>query len=130
MALQKGIHKKRDSSEYLLGPKYTALRKEFWENRKKCINENIDIDEAFEIIKSTWSYRNLDYDDFIDTLDLLEDEKRVWIDYEENIYGRLGYSRMIYYTNVGTIAPDNSYLVFNIITVIIIKIINIKHRKY
>ncbi len=78
-----------------------------------CINENIDIDEAFEIIKSTWSYRNLDYDDFIDTLDLLEDEKRVWIDYEENIYGRLGYSRMIYYTNVGTIAPDNSYLVFN-----------------
>ena len=78
-----------------------------------CINENIDIDEAFEIIKSTWSYRNLEYDDFIDTLDLLEDEKRVWIDYEENIYGRLGYSRMIYYTNVGTIAPDNSYLVFN-----------------
>ena len=78
-----------------------------------CINENIDIDEAYEIIKSTWSYRNLEYDDFIDTLDLLEDEKRVWIDYEENIYGRLGYSRMIYYTNVGTIAPDNSYLVFN-----------------
>ena len=78
-----------------------------------CINENIDIDESFEIIKSTWSYRNLEYDDFIDTLDLLEDEKRVWIDYEENIYGRLGYSRMIYYTNVGTIAPDNSYLVFN-----------------
>ena len=43
----------------------------------------------------------------------MEDERRVWIDYEENIYGRLGYSRMIYYTNVGTIAPDNSYLVFN-----------------
>jgi ATP-dependent Lhr-like helicase len=78
-----------------------------------CINENIDIDEAFEIIKSTWSYRNLEYDDYIDTLDMLEDERRVWIDYEENIYGRLGYSRMIYYTNVGTIAPDNSYLVFN-----------------
>ena len=48
----------------------------------------MDIDESFEIIKSTWSYRNLEYDDFIDTLDLLEDEKRVWIDEEENRYGR------------------------------------------
>jgi UDP-2,4-diacetamido-2,4,6-trideoxy-beta-L-altropyranose hydrolase len=41
-ARKKGIHNKRDSSEYLLGPKYTALRREFWENRKRCINENID----------------------------------------------------------------------------------------
>ena len=72
-----------------------------------------DIDEAFEIVKSTWSYRNLDYDEFIEVLDMLDDERRVWIDWEENLYGKRGYSRMIYYTNIGTIAPDNSYLVFN-----------------
>ena len=38
---------------------------------------------------------------------------RVWIDWEDNTYGKRGYARMIYYTNIGTIAPDNSYLVFN-----------------
>ena len=76
------------------------------------INER-DIDEAFEIVTSTWSYRNLEYDDFIEVLDMLQEERRVWIDWEENLYGKRGYSRMIYYTNIGTIAPDNSYLVFN-----------------
>ena len=39
---KKEIHDKRESSEYLLGPKYTALRKEFWENKKRSIRENID----------------------------------------------------------------------------------------
>ena len=73
----------------------------------------LDIDEAFEIVKGSWSYRNLPYDDFIEVLDMLEDERRVWIDWEENLYGKRGYSRMIYYTNIGTISPDNSYLVFN-----------------
>ena len=76
------------------------------------INE-IDIDEAFEIITNAWSYRNFSYDDFIDVLDMLEEERRVWIDWEDNLYGKKGYSRMIYYTNVGTIAMDNSFLVFN-----------------
>jgi len=76
------------------------------------INER-DIDEAFEVVTSTWSYRNLRYDDFIEVIDMLEEERRVWIDWEENVYGKRGYSRMIYYTNIGTIAPDNSYLVFN-----------------
>ena len=76
------------------------------------INER-DIDEAYEVVTSTWSYRNLEYDDFIEVLDMLEEERRVWVDWEENLYGKRGYSRMIYYTNIGTIAPDNSYLVFN-----------------
>jgi ATP-dependent Lhr-like helicase len=76
------------------------------------INER-DIDEAYEVVTSTWSYRNLQYDDFIEVLDMLEEERRVWVDWEENLYGKRGYSRMIYYTNIGTIAPDNSYLVFN-----------------
>ena len=76
------------------------------------INER-DIDEAFEVVTSTWSYRNLGYDDFIEVIDMLEEERRVWVDWEENLYGKRGYSRMIYYTNIGTIAPDNSYLVFN-----------------
>jgi ATP-dependent Lhr-like helicase len=77
------------------------------------INEEMDMDEAYEVVVNAWSYRNLDYDDFIEVLDLLEDERRIWIDWEENTFGKRGYSRMIFYTNIGTIAPDNSYLVFN-----------------
>ena len=77
------------------------------------INEELDIDEAYEIVVNAWSYRNFAYDDFIEVLDLLEDERRIWVDWEENTFGKRGYSRMIYYTNIGTIAPDNSYLVFN-----------------
>ena len=77
------------------------------------IINDIDMDEAYEIVVNAWSYRNFEYDDFIEVLDMLEDERRIWIDWEENIYGKRGYTRMIYYTNVGTIAPDNSYLVFN-----------------
>ncbi len=77
------------------------------------IINQIDIDEAYEIVSSAWNYRNFAYDDFIEVLDMLEEERRVWIDWEENTYGKRGYARMIYYTNIGTIAPDNSYLVFN-----------------
>jgi ATP-dependent Lhr-like helicase len=73
----------------------------------------IDMDEAYGIITSSYPYRHFPYDDFIDVLDLLEEERRVWVDWEENIIGKRGYAQMIYYTNIGTIAPDNNYLVFS-----------------
>ena len=73
----------------------------------------IDMDEAYAIITSAYPYRSLSYDDYIEVLDLLEDERRVWIDWEQNIIGKRGYAQMIYYTNIGTIAPDNNYLVFS-----------------
>ena len=41
------------------------------------INEELDIDEAYEIVVNAWSYRNFAYDDFIEVLDLLEDERRI-----------------------------------------------------
>jgi len=75
--------------------------------------EEMDMDEAHELVRSTYPYRDLAWDSFIDVLDLLEEERRIWIDYEDNTFGRRGYSRMIYYTNVGTIAADSSYLVFD-----------------
>ena len=39
-------------------------------------------------------------DDFIEVLDMLHEERRVWVDWEENSYTKRGYSRMIYYTNI------------------------------
>ena len=71
-----------------------------------------DIDDGYELVTAAWPYRNLPYDDYIEVLDLLEEERRVWVDWEENRFGKRGYAQMIYYTNIGTIAPDNNYLVF------------------
>ena len=52
------------------------------------IINDIDMDEAYEIVVNAWSYRNFEYDDFIEVLDMLEDERRIWIDWEENVYGK------------------------------------------
>ena len=71
-----------------------------------------DIDDAYELASASWPYRNLPYDDYIEVLDLLEDERRIWIDWEDNKFGKRGFAQMIYYTNIGTIAPNNNYLVF------------------
>ena len=70
-----------------------------------------DIDEGYDLVSSSWPYRNLPYDDYIEVLDLLEEERRIWVDWEENRFGKRGYAQMIYYTNIGTIAPDNNYMV-------------------
>tara|TARA_B100000315_G_scaffold250849_1_gene284462 strand:- start:2060 stop:7351 length:5292 start_codon:yes stop_codon:yes gene_type:complete len=72
-----------------------------------------DIDEVYELITAAWPYRYLPYDDYIEVIDMLEEEKRLWVDWEENTIGKRGYSQMIYYTNLGTISPDNNYLVLN-----------------
>ena len=61
-----------------------------------------DIDEAYELVQLSWPYRNLSYDDYIEVLDLLEEERRIWVDWEENRFGKRGYAQMIYYTNIGT----------------------------
>ena len=39
------------------------------------IINDIDMDEAYEIVVNAWSYRNFEYDDFIEVLDMLEDEE-------------------------------------------------------
>jgi len=72
-----------------------------------------DVDDVYKLITSAWPYRSLPYDDYIEVIDMLEDEKRLWVDWEENTIGKRGYSQMIYYTNLGTISPDNNYLVLN-----------------
>ena len=71
-----------------------------------------DIDDAYSLVTSSWPYKSLPYDDYIEVLDMLDEERRVWLDWEDNRFGKRGFAQMIYYTNIGTIAPDNSYLVF------------------
>ena len=70
-----------------------------------------DIDDAYELVTSSWPYRSLPYDDYIEVLDMLDEERRVWLDWEDNRFGKRGFAQMIYYTNIGTIAPDNLSLI-------------------
>ena len=71
-----------------------------------------DIDDAYDLVTSSWPYRELPKGDYIEVLDMLDEERRLWLDWEEDRFGKRGFAQMIYYTNIGTIAPDNNYLVF------------------
>jgi len=39
---KEGIHKRTDSSKYLLGTKYAALRSGFWTDNNRCNNKNVE----------------------------------------------------------------------------------------
>ncbi|MEM3832693.1 MAG: ATP-dependent helicase [Thermoprotei archaeon] len=78
-------------------------------------------DEAYKLIKRSYNYHELPYEDFISTLrylaghyEQLKDMKvyaKIWLDEEEGIFGRKGggKTRMIYYLNSGTI-PDEAQI--------------------
>ena len=79
------------------------------------------IDEAYKLIKRSYNYHELPYEDFMSTLNYLAgryeelEEMRVyakiWVDEEEGLFGRKGggKTRMIYYLNSGTI-PDEAHI--------------------
>lgn len=77
-----------------------------------------DIDYAYDIIRKSYCYKDLEKDDYEDVLSYLAGEyveleeryvyAKIWIDYKENTFGKRGkLARMLYSTNIGTI-PDTS----------------------
>lgn len=77
-----------------------------------------DIDDAYNLITSSYPYRKLSQNDFVSVLSYLagdytslEDRyvyAKIWVDYQENRFGKRGkLARMLYSTNIGTI-PDRS----------------------
>ena len=77
-----------------------------------------DIDYAYDIIRKSYCYKDLEKDDYEDVLSYLAGEyveleeryvyAKIWIDYKENTFGKRGkLARMLYSTNIGTI-PDHS----------------------
>ena len=80
-----------------------------------------DIDYAYDIIRKSYCYSDLTRDDYEDVLSYLAGEyveledryvyAKIWINYEENTFGKRGkLARMLYSTNIGTI-PDHSAVV-------------------
>ncbi len=80
------------------------------------IEKKWKIDEAYKIIKRSYPYHNLSYNDYIKVLRYLagkhelESEgvySKLWLDEEEGVFGRKRSARMIYQLNTGTI-PDEA----------------------
>lgn len=77
------------------------------------------VDEAFEIVKRSYSFHNLKKKSFMNVLRYLSNRDpdvrvyaKIWLDDDEAAFGRKRGSRLIYYTNVGTIPEEGNYRVF------------------
>lgn len=80
------------------------------------------VDEAYELIRRAYPYRNLKKEDLLNVLRYLSgsyehlEERRVypkiWFDEAEGVFGRRRSSRMIYMTHIGTIPSEVSIDVY------------------
>lgn len=86
-----------------------------------AIENEWNIDEAYNIIIRSYCYKNLKKEDFLSVLSYLAGEyesleernvyKKIWVDYEKKLFGRSGkLARVIYSTNIGTI-PDEAAVI-------------------
>ena len=78
------------------------------------------VDEAYDIIRGSYSFHDLPKSDYLETLNYLsgriEDNviySKIWFDEEEQSFGKKKSTRMIYFMNVGTIPEEADYQVIN-----------------
>jgi len=80
------------------------------------------IDHAYELVRSSYPYRDLGRDDFDRVLESLGEVPRLkhrsvyaklWIDWENGRFGSKQGARLIYFTNVGTIPEESNWRVFS-----------------
>jgi len=77
-----------------------------------------DADEAFKLVRNSYSFHTLTKEDYIAVLEYLSSKdmphvySKLWFDEEENVFGRKRGSRLIYYLNSGTIPEEANYKVY------------------
>ncbi len=85
-----------------------------------AIEESRSLEEVYNIVKSSYSYRNIDRKDFIEIIRYLTGEyvsledrnvyAKIWYDQSTGMIGKKGkLARVLYMTNIGTI-PDESFI--------------------
>jgi ATP-dependent Lhr-like helicase len=82
-------------------------------------NRRWDLDQAFNMIRKSYCYNDLDRDDYEAVVKYLAGEyeledqnvyRKIWVDHEEQLLGRSGkMTRVIYMTNIGTIPDETGY---------------------
>ena len=85
------------------------------------ITKRWKVDEAYNLIKRSFNYNSLKYEDYINVLEYLggynlelEERKvyrKIWYDHEEKAFGKKKNTRLIFYTNLGTIPESSDYRV-------------------
>lgn len=77
-----------------------------------------DIDDAYDLVKGSYCYRNLSKESFMQVIRYLGSKddfegvySKIWYDEEENTFGKKKGSRMIYFMNLGTIPEEANYRV-------------------
>ncbi len=77
-------------------------------------------DDAYELAKRSYSFHDLSKKDFTAVLDYLSSRNpdikvfaKIWLDEAEGRFGKKKGTRMIYYTNVGTIPEEGTYHVYS-----------------
>lgn len=78
-----------------------------------------DIKDAYKLVKRSYNFHELEWDDFISVLKYLGGHyvdleyrsvyRKLWFDEEEGVFGRKKSARMIYYLNLGTIPEEADY---------------------
>ena len=79
-----------------------------------------DLDEGLELVRRSYPFHTLTKKDFVSVLNYLSSRNpdirvyaKVWYDEKEKRFGRKKGTRLIYFTNVGTIPEEGSYHVFS-----------------
>ncbi|TLZ44436.1 MAG: DEAD/DEAH box helicase, partial [Methanobacteriota archaeon] len=79
-----------------------------------------DLDEAFDLVRRSYAFHDLPKKDYLAVLDYLSSRNpdikvfaKIWLDEAEARFGKKKGTRMIYYTNVGTIPEEGTYHVFS-----------------
>ncbi len=79
-----------------------------------------EMEDAYNLVKRAYPYHNLKKKDFVDVLEYLSQRNpdvrvyaKIWYDKDEERFGRKRGSRLIYFTNTGTIPEEGSYKVFS-----------------
>lgn len=77
-----------------------------------------DVNEAYDLVKRSYSFHKLKKKEFLNTLRYLSEKDtnarvygKIWLD--DGTFGRKRKSRLIYFTNTGTIPEEGNYKVFN-----------------
>ncbi|MGC8645691.1 MAG: ATP-dependent helicase [Thermoplasmata archaeon] len=77
--------------------------------------------EVLRMVRKSYCYRDLEEDDFLKVLEYLSGGfeegnvySKIWWDREEHTFGRKKSTRLIYFTNAGTIPEEADYDVFSV----------------
>ncbi len=84
------------------------------------LEQRWSLDDAYDLVRRSFSFHDLPKKDFLAVVDYLSSRNpdikvfaKIWFDEAEGRFGKKKGTRMIYYTNVGTIPEEGTYHVYS-----------------